>query len=488
MKKDFNLDDFESFLSDSVEEHRMYPSDRVWRNIDNELHEKKRWPALTFFSILFGSIITVGIVLIQPNKNLFTINIPAQAAGNAGAKQLSATTASPTETNAAANGPQQVDIGFSSFGVASTTGQQQAAYPISDVNKAGTDYYVAEADWALQHAIETAISTTKASLGNAEFSIGQANRASKPDDAYADIAGSGEIIGSSLVSVTQNQLPTVNMPLVTVANSVARLPVAKNIITKKNSIFALAKKAPAQRWSFTMYATPSYSYRILKEVKREDKDLPVSGPVSPSVTLDVNDFVRHKPRLGLEAGAGFIYNVTQNFRIKAGLQFNYRHYAIEAYASSFQATTILLNQGSTTESLVGFTSISNRRSPRPLTVSNQYWQVGVPVGFDMKLSKWKRLNVFVGGTIQPTYQFNKNNIYLLSSDYKNYIQKPELIRVWNINTSIEAFLAYKVGKGITLQAGPQMQYQMLPGSIDQYPIRENLVNYGVKVGIVKILK
>ena len=74
MKKNFNLDELEEFLSDSADQHRMYPSDKVWRNINKELHGNKSWPALTFGAILTGAVITAGLILVHPDKSLLTVN------------------------------------------------------------------------------------------------------------------------------------------------------------------------------------------------------------------------------------------------------------------------------------------------------------------------------------------------------------------------------------------------------------------------------
>src|ERR1700712_4833205 len=71
MDQDFDLDDFENLLKNQTEKHRMYPSDAVWRNINSNLHGKRRWPALTFSAILIGAILTAGFIFLHPNKNLF---------------------------------------------------------------------------------------------------------------------------------------------------------------------------------------------------------------------------------------------------------------------------------------------------------------------------------------------------------------------------------------------------------------------------------
>ncbi len=76
---------------------------------------------------------------------------------------------------------------------------------------------------------------------------------------------------------------------------------------------------------------------------------------------------------------------------------------------------------------------------------------------------------------------------MVSSDYKKYIQEPDLVRHFNLNTSLETFMSYKMG-GVTWQAGPQIRYQILPGTTNDYPIHEHLIDFGFKIGVVKSLK
>jgi hypothetical protein len=58
MEDNFNQTDFEEFLKEQVKNHRMYPSDTVWRDITKNLHGDKKWPALTIaaFTLLSATI------------------------------------------------------------------------------------------------------------------------------------------------------------------------------------------------------------------------------------------------------------------------------------------------------------------------------------------------------------------------------------------------------------------------------------------------
>jgi hypothetical protein len=60
MEKRNQLDVFEEFLLDEVNEHKMYPSDRVWNNIRTEVHGKRSWPALTIIALSVLSALTIS--------------------------------------------------------------------------------------------------------------------------------------------------------------------------------------------------------------------------------------------------------------------------------------------------------------------------------------------------------------------------------------------------------------------------------------------
>jgi hypothetical protein len=97
----------------------------------------------------------------------------------------------------------------------------------------------------------------------------------------------------------------------------------------------------------------------------------------------------------------------------------------------------------------------------------------------------EKLQLHIGATVQPTYLLNRN-AYLLTADYTNYTQEPSLFRRWNINGAVEAFVSYKTGS-IRWQLGPQFRYQLLSTYTSQYPISENLKEFGVKLGISKTI-
>ena len=107
--------------------------------------------------------------------------------------------------------------------------------------------------------------------------------------------------------------------------------------------------------------------------------------------------------------------------------------------------------------------------------------MSAPIGLEVKLHGNDKMHIGIASTIQPTYVIG-DRAYMITADYKNYAQVPWLIRHWNVNTNLETFVAYSSGK-IKWQVGPQVRYQLLSSFVSEYPVKENLFDFGLKVGI-----
>jgi hypothetical protein len=62
-----------------------------------------------------------------------------------------------------------------------------------------------------------------------------------------------------------------------------------------------------------------------------------------------------------------------------------------------------------------------------------------------------------------------------------------MTRKWNLNANLETYFSLKSGN-YKWQLGPQLRYQTLPTSLEKYPIKEYLIDYGLKIGVSKSLQ
>jgi hypothetical protein len=114
-------------------------------------------------------------------------------------------------------------------------------------------------------------------------------------------------------------------------------------------------------------------------------------------------------------------------------------------------------------------------------LENLYLSVSAPLGAEMRLAGNKKTNFGVAASIQPTYVIG-DKAYLISTDYKNYMEVPWLIRDWNVSTGLETFVSYSTGQ-VKWQVGPQVRYQLLSSYEKKYPVKEHLFDFGLRVGI-----
>jgi hypothetical protein len=213
-------------------------------------------------------------------------------------------------------------------------------------------------------------------------------------------------------------------------------------------------------WQF--YFTPTLSYRNVNDNK-------------------INDIVPHKPAFGFELGTAAKYPISKNTKLRAGVQFNVNRYEIKTWDSYAQFATIKLVDGNKVGYVTKITNYNNLSGYQTNWLQNFFLQVSTPIGVEVKLSGDEKVQFGMASTVQPTYLLG-DKAYLISADYRNYIEEPNLVRRWNVNTSLETFVAYSTGH-LNWQVGPQVRYQVLSSYLKKYPVKEHLFDFGFKIGI-----
>jgi hypothetical protein len=249
------------------------------------------------------------------------------------------------------------------------------------------------------------------------------------------------------------------------ATTESKKAIATDPLTIESVLNSFKPKTKA-RLTWQTYFTPTISYRKLNDP-----------------TIDY--FATHKPAFGFEVGTAAKYPVSKNVKLRAGLQFNVNRYEIKTNETSAQLATIRLNDGNRVNSYTSYSNVSGYKSS---WIKNFYFQISAPVGLEFKIKGDDKVQFGVASTIQPTYLLG-DRTYLISSDYKNYIlannnygKMPNLVRRWNVNTDVQTFVAYSTGH-LNWQVGPQVRYQILSSYLKKYPVKENLFDFGLKVGI-----
>ena len=253
------------------------------------------------------------------------------------------------------------------------------------------------------------------------------------------------------------------------------------------------------KYGFQFYITPSESYRTLSDDKVKEVIQPAAAalstmasssqnvPLSSNFTAAVNDVVRHRPAMGIELGFAFLYNLSNRIKFKTGVQLNVRQYYIETFQSRTNdlASLSLINSRGV-ETISFYSVYNNNTGYKKAELDNKVYQLSIPLGIQWDMIQGKHFGINAEASVQPTLTLT-NNTYLLSTDYKHYTGGDEFFRKWNINTSMGINLTYQTGTN-SWQLGPQIRYQHLPTYSNLYPIKEFLMDYGIRLGYTHQLK
>src|SRR5687767_11221503 len=448
MERKSTNENLEHFLRQNAEEFRIHPSQKVWDNISENLAKRKRKFYFGLAVLLISSSI-LGYTLLDFSFSKIAGNTtPVSSLALKNNTNLSTKTAEPVKKRATVMTVNQP---------AQKLANQTLVTDINP-NEIGT----------ASNSFANYLSTQRQNF-IADLITSPSQITSPPQNFF------------SALSPNKYSIDLNNPGVVAIEKkSTEILPFEED---NDNVAPAIKQNNKARKFSFMFFFTPTVSYRKLSENKSYLRSIsPIGVPYNVAALYDINNAVTHKPNIGLEFGMTSKYSITKNIKLRAGLQFNLNRYDIKAFKYTPERATIALNNGSS-----GVQSISTPSTYRNFNggqidwLQNSYFQVSTPVGAEVKLHGNDKIYIGAATTIQPTYVLG-DRAYLITADYKNYAQVPWLMRHWNVNTNLETFVAYSTGK-LKWQVGPQVRYQLLSSFVNKYPVKENLFDFGLKVGI-----
>ncbi len=466
-------DEFEQFLHDEVKQHRMYPSDRVWTNIRTELHGHRSWPALTFISLFIITALTLSTVLsTQQSFHPQPLTVPNIAKVEQQTIAAHQAASEKSRHYFATLGPNHITLNT-----------------IAAMDYPDTDLFASNNSLS-----ETIITLPKE--GMQQQTIARTKQPSTLSLLPIDIQPSIESLQSKAITlskaIAEAAITTVSTPIKEVSLFHEDDPTADTYLKDVQHTKSLkVQRSPASKFGFQFYITPSTSYRRLSDEKVREiiqpavASLPVNAPLNqPS---NVNEVVRHRPAVGMEVGFALLYNITSRLKLKTGLQLNIRQYHIETFQSrTYDPATISLINFNGIENITRFSPYNNNVGYKQTELENRVYQLAVPIGIQWEVLKGRHIGLNAEATVQPTVNLNKN-VYLLSTDYRHYAEGNDLVRKWNINTNVGFNFSYTSGK-TSWQIGPQIRYQHLPTYSNKYPIKEYLMDYGMRIGLTRALQ
>lgn len=457
MERKFYHTDFEELIKEKADQYKMYPSDRVWKGINRAIRSRRKWYWSGFVLLLSGISYLAITELVSPAK---VAPVQKNIAPKELQREVTAQQLNPFSTPVI---PQQIpstDQVTSDFSV-EDNGDVTAAFEIPLKLLPGTANAAPE-----QKA--TVLISGLAPLNIHEQYNFELSWPETTNEIHPATPAAEKVILHPKEQEQQDEKIRINWLM---DNASFRL-------TPNNS----------KRISWQLAFSPTVNYRKLSGTRAAKNYYTTTPniPIASRLDGNVGDLVNHKPALGFELGTHGHLALNNRLTLKAGLQFNYSKYDIRAFKTPVELTSIALNSQTGNNTLVSFSDLRNFAGTAPTELKNQYFQLSMPVGFELRLFGNERLQLNIASTIQPTYLLNSNT-YLITTDFKNYAKEPSLVRKWNMNAGAEAFIAYERG-GVRWQVGPQFRYQLLSSYKKEYPIKEYLMEYGIKVGITKTIR
>ncbi|HEY6506143.1 MAG TPA: hypothetical protein VIZ28_19340 [Chitinophagaceae bacterium] len=469
MERNYNNREFEQFVKRNADQYRMIPSEKVWKGINNSLHTRRRWYSIGLASLLLLTAVSVTWVMRSyPDSKQQTQQNPAKALV-ATAPEQPVNPGQPVPAASSSNDILKI-LSLNKFDKSTSTSAPAEAVPEQNIANNFPENSTGSLPIEVNTNYDLAEITTKSS------SIAVVKKQVDTETAVANNPVEPSI------PVTANENNLVSKISFSPETNRSKQNTIYSPLTIESVVNSYKPQKSRKKLSWQVYVTPTVSYRTLKANKEYRNSGPFADPISyPFTTLtDVNKAVTHKPDMGLELGFSTRYPLSKNLKLRGGLQFNINRYDIKAFSSTGEQATISLSGDN--NFVTAWTYYRNYNGYKTDWLKNFYLSVSVPLGLEYMLLGNSKTSLGIAGTLQPTYVL-KQKAYLISTDYKNYANVPWLIRDMNLNTSFETFISFTSRNKTKWQVGPQVRYQVLSSFHTNYPVRENLFDFGLKIGV-----
>jgi cytoskeletal protein RodZ len=448
-------DEFEKQLKEKSDQFKMYPSDKIWNEVYSNLHTRRRRFIAGMTVLIGGILVLAGSQLIFPSKNVSS-------------KSISAKINEPVKTTAGGETHK-----FTADNFTASQSDRTNNPPASSSGLTEDEPFILGK--SLSSESQTISTETRPSQGAAI----QTSSRIKPMQAAVVTVSAKSPASPDMQELTSYEPESVNN---------ARVNPLSPELSPEKSVTQLSH-IRNDRFSWEIYIAPTVNTHYLYGLNYQTMSQSVqSTPIRVGYFTNVNGLVDNTPLLGYDVGGNILYRITRNISLKAGLAFSFSRYYIKTYNSNSPQASSTLNSylGYIADSLLNYNSGGSGINKNPQHYQNRYYQLSLPVGFEMKVAGKGKIQLHLGATIQPSYLLNTDS-YVLSEDYNSYIKDPQAFRRWNLNVGGEAYISYAVGK-IRWELGPQVKYQLFSTYKNSSPLQENMLNYGIRIGISKTIR
>ena len=315
MESNFRNKDFEQYIKDNADQYRMFPSEKVWKGINNTLHTRRKWygAGLAFLLLLTGTAVTWVMVSYPVSKDQSSSVVKNNA--------IAAVKQTPEAVS-----PEIINnvLPFSKSAVVPKRMILTPARIITPVTI--LDEPVKLGSISAPEQVVVTNERSQSVVNIPRKTIAAVNN-DFIDEMYELQTATPAAAGQRAFRTQSSDRPSGTDAL----SDLSFENVTSTYISRKDG----------KKISWQLFITPTISYRKLNENTSFENALSAGFPFA-SLT-DVNKAVTHKPDMGLQIGIAARFPVTRNFKIRGGLQFNINRYDIKAFAYNQEVATINLN-------------------------------------------------------------------------------------------------------------------------------------------------
>jgi len=191
----------------------------------------------------------------------------------------------------------------------------------------------------------------------------------------------------------------------------------------------------------------------------------------------------YNARIGYNAGTQMSYAFSHKWQFTAGADLNYSGYNVisNQVHPTFAYLTLKDSRTGEAYSKSYITHYGNGQGQNQISLANYSLQASLPIGLQYSLWENSDVKLSIASSIAPSFAI-KSNAFIISADGRNYVNDPSLLRPVNLAGNFGTYVSFRSNK-IKWIVGPNIRYQVLSSYKNDYPVKEHLIDYGIKIGI-----
>ncbi|MEO6682085.1 MAG: hypothetical protein ABIN48_04605 [Ginsengibacter sp.] len=506
MESKFDMEYFEHSLKQHADQFSMIPSKRVWSGVYNSLHPGSKWPSLSMFLFFLLTLIGIG-PLNNSSRNYLDSTLPDNSKNSVSDENETTIFQLNTfiQNDETFSTEPSVGIVRSLYTHLKKSPKRENFEPdngqyiavLKSNSKVSTDLNIGstsnnKAESASQVKSESdkiihgKISMINTLDRNAQKEKGgiftggiDVNKSKENKEALIVFQKNIELNENLLNSLFKsNQIES----LIIQIDDFDSMDLSNS--SKQTIESAKLSKKANRKTTWIFYITPAITSTYFKGNSFEGNNMSLSSSPLVINPNQIGNTMRYNARLGLNVGTEMNFEIADGWEIVSGAQLSYSGYNIMAHKVHPTFSYLYIRDAS--KEMIPKKYITFYGSGLGLdeaVLHNNSIQLAIPVGIKHSVYKNNKVEIKIGTTIQPSLIL-KSQSYILSADGRNYVTDPELMRTANVSGEFNSSISFQ-GDKIKWHVGPTIRYQALSSYKDNYPVKEHLVDYGIRIGISK---